>query len=378
MTMTIEIKEFECDRRKGRQLWRFDCDLYRSDRNWIPPFWKSYRQHFSAGSVLYHDHRDHRRHFVAERKGQVLGHVSAFVNHDLREHDQRIGTLGLFECVENEKVASQLFGRAVAWLRKRHEIRRIWGPMTFDVWHDYRLMTRGFDSTPFVGEPRNPSYYPAFFERSGFAIRKRWHTVELTERQSMERLNRPSRERYKEILKKGYQFRPIDRRNSEQMRALCQMVVASFQQFLGYTTPPTSVIADLATSAYRMTDPALSCLAYDPCGVPCGFGIAYPDQSAAVRAMCGRSGIWARLRFLINRRRHGNRVVFYLLGITPEEFEKRHGLGRALFHATIDKCLQSDLGSLLLAIIADDSPARSLLGSFMELADREYALYEME
>jgi hypothetical protein len=376
--LSIEIREFQCDKRKGRQLWRFDCDLYRSDRSWIPPLRKTYLQHFSAGSVLYDDHRDHRRHFVAELNGQVLGHVSAFVNHDLREHDQGIGTLGMFECVEAEEVASQLFGRAVAWLRKEHEIRRIWAPMTFDIWHGYRLMTRGFGSEPFVGEPRNPAHYPAFFERSGFTIRKRWHSVELNDRQSLERLNRPSRERYREILEKGYQFRPINRRDSEQMSALCQMVVASFQRFLGYTTPPTSVIAELATAAYQMTDPALSCLAYDPHGVPCGFGIAYPDQSAAVRAMCGRSGIWGRLKFLVNHRRHGNRVIFYLLGITPEELEKRHGLGRALFHATIDKSLQSHFGSVLLAIIADDSPARSLLGSFMELADREYALYEME
>jgi hypothetical protein len=53
-------------------------------------------------------------------------------------------------------------------------------------------------------------------------------------------------------------------------------------------------------------------------------------------------------------------------------------LGRALFHATIDKSLQSHFGNVLLAIMADDSPARSLLGSFMALADREYALYKME
>jgi len=296
----------------------------------------------------------------------------------LRDHDQCVGTLGLFECVEAEEAASPLIERAVAWLRNEHGIRRIWAPMTFDIWHGYRLMTRGFDTEPFVGEPRNPPYYPAFFERSGFTLRKRWHTVELTDRQSLERLKRPSRERYLEILNEGYRFRPINPHDSEQMSALCQMVVASFQRFLGYTTPPTAVIEELATVACRMTGAALSCLAYDPCGVPCGFGIAYPDPSAAVRAMRGRSGIWSRLKFLVNRSRHGNRVIFYLLGITPQEFGRRHGLGRALFYTTLDKSLQSNLGGVLLAIIADDSPARSLIGSFMELADREYALYEME
>ena len=70
-------------------------------------------------------------------------------------------------------------------------------------------------------------------------------------------------------------------------------------------------------------------------------------------------------------------MIFYLVGITPEEFDKRHGLGRALFYATVDKSLQSEFECMLLAIIADDSPARSLIGSFMEVADREYTLYEL-
>ena len=48
-----------------------------------------------------------------------------------------------------------------------------------DIWHGYRLMTRGFDRPPFAGEPRNPATYPAIFEQAGFHVRRRWNTFEL-------------------------------------------------------------------------------------------------------------------------------------------------------------------------------------------------------
>jgi hypothetical protein len=42
-------------------------------------------------------------------------------------------------------VATVPLDAARDWLRDQHGLRRIWGPMNFDIWHSYRFMTRGFD-----------------------------------------------------------------------------------------------------------------------------------------------------------------------------------------------------------------------------------------
>ena len=93
--------------------------------------------------------------------------------------------------------------------------------------------------------------------------------------------------------------------------------------------------------------------------------------------MRGSAGPFARFRFLRSRRRDGHRVVVYLIGISPEEFGKRHGLGRAIFYTVLEQIAQSVYTSVLLAIIAEDSPARSMLGPLAASANREYALYEI-
>jgi hypothetical protein len=55
-----------------------------------------------------------------------------------------------------------LLEHAIEWLREKHDLQRIWAPVNFDIWHGYRLMTRGFEEKTFYGEPYNKIYYPGF------------------------------------------------------------------------------------------------------------------------------------------------------------------------------------------------------------------------
>lgn len=374
--MSLEIQEFDGNDHMARRLWRFDCDLYRYDHSWIPPFRKPYLTHLSTDSDLCADATD-RQHFLAQSDGKVLGHISAFRNRELRDRQEPIGTLGYFECVDDVKVAHELFSCAAEWLRHEHSIARIWAPFNFDIWRGYRLMTRGFELESLVGEPRSKPYYPGLFHQFGFAVRKRWHSVELVDRQSIEEMQSYAAGRYQQIVEKGYRFQMIDPLDEQQMQTLYKLIISSYERFLGYTSPPAGTLDDLASATFRMCESGFSCLAVDAHDVPCGFSVAYVDQSAAVRAMRGRSGVWAKLQYLRCRRRHGGRVIFYLIGITPEEFHKKHGLGRAMFYATLDKILQRNYTRLVLAILAEDSPARRLVGRFMDTPNREYTLYEI-
>ena len=49
--------------------------------------------------------------------------------------------------------------------------------MDFSIWNRYRFAVDNFESKPVIGEPRNPAYYPIFFERYGFVRKFHWQSV---------------------------------------------------------------------------------------------------------------------------------------------------------------------------------------------------------
>ena len=66
-----------------------------------------------------------------------------------------------------------------------------------------------------------------------------------------------------------------------------------------------------------------------------------------------------------------------MLGATPEEVEKRHGVGSAICYHITQQVLSAGFQDMLIAIIADDSAARGLFRDEMRFVQRTYALYEL-
>ncbi len=85
------------------------------------------------------------------------------------------GIFGFYDCVNDESTARALVEAGLAWLRA-HGARHVEGPINLHALGGYRLQTHGFERAPFVGEPRNPSWYPAQLERLGFAPCATWRS----------------------------------------------------------------------------------------------------------------------------------------------------------------------------------------------------------
>ena len=145
----MTVHDFSDDTTLTDRMVRFGAELYRGDDNWIAPFQSSLRQQLSPSYRFCRKPGNDRMNFVAMDGGKTVGHAAAMVNADLRETDGAVGTVGFFECVDHYAVAEKLFTAAIDWLRRVHGITRVWGPMNFDIWHDYRMMTRGFDRPVF-------------------------------------------------------------------------------------------------------------------------------------------------------------------------------------------------------------------------------------
>jgi hypothetical protein len=374
----MAIETFTFDPAMVEKLIRFQSELYSDDRHWIRPFSKEFRFQFSPENSFFRQPGNRHRHFIATNGKHICGQVSALVNGDLKDRDGTpMGAIGFFECVEEFPVAAELLGAATDWLRREHGLRRIWGPINFDIWHGYRLMTRGFGERLFHGEPYNKFYYPAFFEQFGFKVRQRWHSLVLTGRTVLEEVITPWEQLYQRLTAAGCRFETIDMTKRTVLQTVYEVMTRSYKGFLGFTPLTFDEFELLFKGFGPVFDPRFAVLMYDEVGAVAGFAFAYPDHADAIRAMGGKTSFLAKLRFLIGRS-SVNRVVFYMIGLTPEEGAKRRGLGKAGYYYILQEILRAGYGEAIVALTAEGNPSRRLVGALMENAQREYSLFELD
>jgi hypothetical protein len=351
--------------------------LYRIDSNWISTPRAEFLSQFSPEFSFYRTSGNRHRHFMAMMKGETVGHVSAFVNRDLRDRDGiPVGSLGFFECVNDDAVAAELLDHATEWLRKETGLQRIWAPVNFDIWHGYRLMTRGFAEKTFYGEPYNKTYYPGFFTRFGFSLKKTWDSVEVQGQTRLKKMIARFEPRYRRLLEEQYRFKPIDVSVANDFRELYRVLVRSYHGMLGIT-PFAFDDFERILGRYLITfDARLVHLGYDPGGNVAAFSVAYPDYSDSLHAA---PALTNPLDEQASRSQTGEagRVIFYMIGATPEEVEARHGLGSATFYHTMQQIIGAGFASVVFALIADDSGGLRHVGEEIRHAQKSYALYEL-
>jgi hypothetical protein len=374
----MAIMHFTFDQTLTDSFIGFEYDLYRGDAQWIPPIRKEVYSQFLPDFPFYQKPGNCHRHFLATVGKKVVGRISAMVNEDLKDKDGTpVGTIGFFEVVNDYRVAQDLLDSATKWLHEEQAIHRIWGPMNFDIWHGYRLMIHGFDQKLFYGEPYNKAYYPDLFECYGFTAKQHWDSVEITGRETLEKMIDRGAARYQLLIDRGYRFELFNMdKFKDELRKLHMLMTKSFGGFLGFTPISFGEFLQLFAKSRYAFHPHLFTFVYDENNVLAGFGAAFLELSDAIRAMKGKEDLIAKLRFLQYRRRV-NRINFYVGGMIPEEAKKGTGLGRAGFYFIINQMLKENFETLLLTLRLKGNKAHGLVGKNAPKPQREYALYEL-
>jgi hypothetical protein len=375
----MRIEGFTHDPDRIDEFVRFGYELYRHDDRWIPPLAAEIRYQLDRGFEFFSQQANRHRLFLAVDGGRIVGRVAAMFNAQLHDAEgQPVATVGYFESVPDYRVAEQLLATAAAWLRENCAARKLWGPMNYDIWHGYRFMTGGFDQELFLGEPYNMPYYPDYFTGFGFRPLATWDSLEVAGRDELEHMITRGRQRYELLRQRGYRFRPFEPRHwDREVATLHRVLSASFARFPGFTAISPEEFARLFAAGRSGLHPELSCFVHNDAGDLAGFAAAFLDLGRAVRAMQGRTDLFARLRFLTARRR-SDRVNFYIGGITPEEEARGTGLGRAGFYYVIQRALDLGYESLILSLRQIGNPSRALPGRSAPTPQRQYALYERD
>jgi GNAT superfamily N-acetyltransferase len=163
--MAVEIHEV----RSNRDLKRFiklPFRLYKDAPNWVPPLNYERKRHLDRKKNPFFEHAE-AEYFLAVRDGEVVGRISAHVDHRLNEfQDNDWGLFGFFEAEDDQEVADALFKAAEDWNRARGR-DRIVGPFDFSTNHECGLLVDGYDLKPQVLEFWHHPYYQGLIENAG-------------------------------------------------------------------------------------------------------------------------------------------------------------------------------------------------------------------
>jgi len=156
--------------------------LYKDNPNWVPPLKDEAMGLITPGKNPFFEHAVAQL-FLATRDGQVVGRISASIDHMWtpmpadKGGGADSGNWGYLDA-EDKAVADLLIAAAEDWLRSKG-VKRSIGPISMSIWEEPGLLIKGHDHPPTVMMGYDDARYEAWVESWGYRKVKDLHTWEL-------------------------------------------------------------------------------------------------------------------------------------------------------------------------------------------------------
>ncbi len=191
---------------------------------------------------------------------------------------ERVGCIGHFFAADEPSGAAVLLA-AENELRTAGLTRAI-GPINGSTWRKYRFVTWSSGEPPLLMEPSNPSSWPHYWERQGFAPLAGYHSTFFDDLSAGD--DRVARAESR-LAQNGISIRPLDpKRYEEELGRIFSVSRQSFVSNFLYTPISEPDFIDLYRPVKSFADPRF-CLLAEREGIPVGFIFSVPDLNQAAR-----------------------------------------------------------------------------------------------
>jgi hypothetical protein len=291
-------------------LWK----IYKEDAAWVPPLIMDRQKLMDRKKNPFYSHAT-SEFFLAERGGQVVGRIAAIVNHNHnKEHHDKVGFFGFFECVNDQEVANALFDRAKSFL-KSQGMEAMRGPASPSVNDEYGLLVEGFDKPATVLMTYNPAYYVELFTRYGLKKEKDLYAYLLSQEtvysEKFNRANSIVRQR------QSIELHSLDMKHFDaEVARIKEIYNKAWAKNWGAVPMTDPEIDALAADLKPVVVPELIIFAVKG-GKTIGFGLALPDINVALKY--NKSGmLLPGLWHLFTKKKQIDKVRIIVLGVLPE------------------------------------------------------------
>ena len=365
--MTVRIEQFDTTGGEllGRML-ELRSRVYTGDDDYVPPF-----EGALEGELRRPAFAGRQCIFTARRPGEVVGYAVVRCPKELQLDGRKVATIGPFEALHDPEAVAELLEAAARWALEEGSAEVV-GPLDGDTWHDHRLNLGPYDEPPFLMEPYNPSYYPEVWEQAGFEVLERYHSRRVDDLEGAARYHRP---RWASARSLGYRVEPMtDGSIAATLDRVYDMVRVVFSDDTLFTPIRRAAFKKLYEGVESMLDGELSFFLVDRSGEDAGFAFVIPDYGRAVAAMDGRKNLWARAKFLANRRTDTANIRAF--GVMPDH--RGEGLASAMAHKFYAGMIDRGFEKANICLIPDDDMASVKIDGERGRILRRYALYRWD
>ena len=361
--MTLEIISFDiADKALLDEFIELPFKIYPGRYNWVAQP-RSELQHQLSLENPFFTHGKARA-FLCRQDRKTVGRILASIDHSLVQSagSGPIGHFGYFECQNDPEVALALFANAESWLVAQG-MRTVHGPIQLNILTSYRIQTKGFETAPFLGEPRNPPYYEALLTAAGYHRGAGWRSWDLTQEHSAVMLISTGKKLQESD---GLTIKEVDfAKSPKELDAFYPLAKSTYADNLGFSQISLQEIAWCLAPLLALLGPGCFYKIMNAEGVMIGYVFGYPDMAEAVNA-----AVLSQLSLPQALARHPpKRFLYFGIGLL-KEYRKTTAAYR-LMNSLLDSAVKNY--STAVGCLAKEGPA---IYEFSGEASRCYHVFE--
>ncbi len=311
---------------------QFPMQLYKGNSNYVPPFIKDEKNIWNPTenpALAYSNFQL----YIAKKDGKTVGRIAVIIN---RKEEKELGIskvrFGWLDFIDDINVSKALIDKAIDFAKK-HNIKKIEGPMGFTNLDKAGLLTFGFDKLATMIGLYNFEYYVDHLEQLGLTKEKEWveFEIEFPEILSEKVI------KFNDLVKEKYKLKVLKFKNKEEILPLVEpmfrLLDETYKNLSTYTP-----ITDEQIKTYKekyfgfINKDFIICIENEKKEL-ISFAITMPSYSRALQKAGGKLfpfGWW----HLLQAGKKTDRANFYLIGIHPEY--QRRGVTAIIFKEIYD------------------------------------------
>jgi GNAT superfamily N-acetyltransferase len=365
--MPVTIEKIE----QGQSLREFvqlPYELYRDDQNWVPPLRMDEKNKLNRAKHPFWAHADCEI-LLAKREGKAVGRMVAI--HDEfweKANGEKAAYWGWFECAKDPEAAKALFDEAASWAKARGCTRLI-GPMSPNPSDLIGTQITGFEGTPVIMMPYNPSYHDGIIAAAG---NRKWKDLIAWFADKPDIPERLERVIPRIEAKGGYTIRKIDMKDYKNEVIRFKELYNDFERVNDlYTEATDDEVTQLAKDLRPAIDPDIIFFV-EVEGKLVGALLAIPDMNVALKAAYGRLFPFGIFRMLAAQKRiHLIRVLS--MGVRKEY--RNRGIDLLMYYYAYKYAVPKGYDCGEMSWVEEDNAA--MTNTAIKLGGKPYRKYRM-
>jgi len=356
------------------QFIKLPWKIYKNDPYWVPHLLIDRKKMFDKNKNPFFKHAE-AEFYLAKRNNEVIGRIAAIKN-DLhnKEHNDKAGFFGFFECENNQETANKLFDSVKEWLQMKG-FDSLRGPANPSSNDEYGLLVDGFEDSPRLLMPYNPKYYITLIENYKFKKAKDLYAYKLENKKV---LASGKLRRVQEIAKQrsGIKIRELDMKNfNRELANFKDVYNKTWEPNWGFVPMTDEEIDAMAKDLKSIIEPSIV-LFGEINNKIIGFALVMLDYNQIFKEMNGRLFPFGFIKLMTQKKKiKWSRII--VLGVLPE-YQKK-GLDSVFYWEIVNRAhdIGIDLGEASWVLEDNEMMKRGAEVMNGELY-KTYRIYEKE